>query len=84
MGRIYLNNEDRLTLINIKEKLENKKEKQFIEKLLEQEENNRRHFNQVASVYKKEKRKENKDFARSKSEIKRREDVCKKRDFSLK
>jgi hypothetical protein len=84
MGRIYLNNEDRLTLINIKEKLENKKEKQFIERLLEQEENNRRHFNQVASVYKKEKRKENKDFARSKSEIKRREDVCKKRDFSLK
>lgn len=84
MGRIYLNNEDRLTLINIKEKLENKKEKQFIEKLLEQEENNRRHFNQVASVYKKEKRKENKDFARSKSEIKRRKDVCKKRDFSLK
>lgn len=84
MGRIYLNNEDRLTLINIKEKLENKKEKQFIEGLLEQEENNRRHFNQVASVYKKEKRKENKDFARSKSEIKRREDVCKKRDFSLK
>lgn len=84
MGRIYLNNEDRLTLINIKEKLENKKEKQFIEGLLEQEENNRRHFNQVASVYKREKRKENKDFARSKSEIKRREDVCKKRDFTLK
>ena len=84
MGRIYLNNEDRLTLINIKEKLENKKEKQFIEGLLEQEENNRRHFNQVASVYKREKRKENKDFARSKSEIKRRKDVCKKRDFSLK
>lgn len=84
MGRIYLNNEDRLTLINIKEKLDSEKEKQFIEGLLEQEENNRRHFNQVASVYKKEKRKENKDFARSKSEIKRREDVCKKRDFSLK
>ena len=74
MGRIYLNNQDREVLICIKKKLNNADEIDFIDRLLEQEEQNRLHFNKVASVYKKTKRAENKDFARSKKEIaKRRE-----------
>lgn len=74
MGRIYLNGKDREVLICIKKQLKNADEIKFIDNLLEQEENNRLHFNKVASVYKKKKRAENKDFARSKKEIaKRRE-----------
>lgn len=69
MGRIYLNGKDREVLICIKKQLKNTDEIDFIDKLLEQEEQNRLHFNKVASVYKRTKRAENKDFARSKKEI---------------
>lgn len=72
MGSIYLNNKDREVLICIKNQLHNTDEKEFINKLLKQEENNRLHYNKVASIYKKTKRAENKDFARSKKEINKR------------
>lgn len=72
MGSIYLNSKDREVLIYIKNQLHNTDEKEFIDKLLGQEENNRLHYNKVASIYKKTKRAENKDFARSKKEINKR------------
>lgn len=72
MGSIYLNSKDREVLICIKNQLHNTDEKEFIDKLLGQEENNRLHYNKVASIYKKTKRAENKDFARSKKEINKR------------
>ena len=75
MGRIYLNEKDREVLICIKNKLKNIDDIEFINGLLEQEKKQRLHFNKVASVYKKTKRAENVDFARSKKEIAKRKSV---------
>ena len=56
MGRIYLNEEDKKSLICIKNKLKNIDDIEFINSLLEQEKKQRLHCNKVASVYKKTKR----------------------------
>ena len=70
MARIYLNNEDIKVLISLQYKCDNEEEHRIIEKILKQSEENRIKTNKIASVYKKNKRKLNKNFARSKNEIK--------------
>lgn len=73
MARIYLNNEDIKVLISLKYKCDNEEEYKIIEKILKQSEESRIKTNKRASAYKKEKRKQNKNFARSKKEIYKRE-----------
>lgn len=73
MARIYLNNEDIKVLISLKYKCDKEEEYKIIEKILKQSEENRVKTNKRASAYKKEKRKQNKNFARSKKEIYKRE-----------
>ena len=69
MGNIYLNKQDKDALIGIRNKLRDANDVAVIDRLLEQENSRRLHFNEVSSVYKKTKRAENKFFARSKKEI---------------
>lgn len=75
MARIYLNNEDIKVLISLKYKCDKEEEYKIIEKILKQSEENRVKTNKRASAYKKEKRKQNKNFARSKKEIYKREAI---------
>lgn len=70
MASIYLNNKDREILTIIKNKLENREEINCIDKILSVNEKRRIKSNNVAKVYKKKNRAKNKNFARSKKEIK--------------
>jgi len=74
MGRIYLGNKDRDILLKLRNKITDTDEINVLDKILQQNEFNRIKYNEVAKIYKAEKRKTNKNFARSKKEIaKRRE-----------
>lgn len=69
MGRIYLNDTDRDVLIAIRDRTSNEDELYVLNKILHQNEANRIKYNNIARIYKNEKRKTNKNYARSKKEI---------------
>lgn len=72
MGRIYLGNKDRDILLRLRDKITDKEELNVLDKILQQNETNRIKYNEMARIYKAEKRKTDKDFARSKKEINKR------------
>lgn len=72
MGRIYLGNEDRDILLRLRDKITDKEELNVLDKILQQNEMNRIKYNEMARIYKAEKRKTDKDFSRSKKEINKR------------
>ena len=78
MGRIYLGNKDRDILLKLRNKITDTDEINVLDKILQQNEFNRIKYNEVARIYKAEKRKTNKNFARSKKEILKMEDKNKK------
>lgn len=71
MAKIYLNENEINILIQLK-KVANDEELQVLEKIISKNLQNRMENNKKASVYKKQKRMEDKNFARSKKEIARR------------
>lgn len=71
MAKIYLNENEINTLIQLK-KVANDEELQVLEKIISKNLQKRIENNKKASIYKKTKRMENKNFARSKKEIARR------------
>ena len=69
MGRIYINDTDRSVLIAIRDRTSNEDELNVLNKILQQNEINRIKYNNIARIYKNEKRKINKNYARSKKEL---------------
>lgn len=72
MGKIYLNEKDRETLLKLKNEITNADEINVLDRILQQNEVNKVKYNEVAKVYKAEKRKIDKNYARSKKEIAKR------------
>ena len=68
MGKIYINSKETDVLAKLKTKINDKEAISVIDKILEQSERNRVIANDIARVYKAEKRKEDKMYARSKKE----------------
>ena len=71
MAKVYLNENEINTLMRLK-KVANAEELQVLEKIISKNLQKRVEDNKKASIYKKQKRMENKNFARSKKEIARR------------
>lgn len=72
MGKIYLNEKDRETLLKLKNEITNADGINVLDRILQQNEVNKVKYNEVARVYKAEKRKIDKNYARSKKEIAKR------------
>lgn len=71
MAQVYLNNNDKIILARIKEKSIIQEEIDILNKILSTNETKRQQTNKKARIYKNEKRKLNKHYARSKKEISR-------------
>ncbi len=80
MAHIYINEKDREILYKIKSKEKDEEIIECLERLLIKNNESRKHHNANARIYKKKKRLQNKNFARSKKEINKRKKINKESD----
>ena len=69
MSSVYIGNKEKNVLLQIRSKITNIEEIELLDKILKQSESNRIKHNEISRVYKAEKRKTNKYYARSQREM---------------